>query len=104
MVKRHPITEEKPDISGVSVNDDIIVALIETPTTGFRWHLEVSPNLVVLSESFDPMGQAVGGSGLRHVTFHAVAAGPAHINAKLWRSWEGDASAIRRLVFSFRID
>jgi len=84
-------------VINVSVAVPFIVALQENPTTGYRWDFEADPGLEITasSYSFDP-GGGIGGGGVRQVIARADRAGSFMLRGKLWRSWAGDASIIKR--------
>jgi len=89
--------------SSVEANpgDRIIVALEESPTSGFRWELDPLDQDVLELESSDFIpadASHLGGDGMREVSFRVKKAGSAHIALKLWRDWEGEASVTRRFA------
>jgi inhibitor of cysteine peptidase len=104
MTQRHVITADVSHPIDLTVGDFAVVELVENPTTGFRWHIETAPQLVLLGSEWTVVSSgAVGASGVRRFTFRADAAGTARVYAKLWRSWVGDSSVIRRHSFVFSI-
>jgi inhibitor of cysteine peptidase len=87
------------------VGDELVVRLPETPGTGFRWHIDVSPvNLALRQDAFDPSGSGVGGQGTRTFEFHAQTAGTTVLGLKRWREWEGDASVAERFDATIHVD
>jgi inhibitor of cysteine peptidase len=80
------------------VGDELVVRLPETPSTGYRWTVDVSPvNATLDHDSFDPAkGGGVGGQGTRTFEFRVTASGDAHLGLKRWRAWEGDKSVAER--------
>lgn len=86
--------------------DALVVRLRENPTTGYRWTLdEVDGDAVTLErDDFETSeGAGVGSGGRRIFTFSAVGPGSASIALKLWRRWEGDASARERVRLNIRV-
>jgi inhibitor of cysteine peptidase len=75
----------------------IEVTLPENPTTGYRWAVEsIDASILQLRNSAYSMnpGVGIGGGGARTMTFHATSVGKTNLMLKLWREWEGDATAI----------
>jgi inhibitor of cysteine peptidase len=86
--------------------DALVVRLRENPTTGYRWALdELDGDAVTLGgDDFEASeGAGVGSGGRRIFTFSAVGPGSASIALKLWRRWEGDASARERVRLNVRV-
>lgn len=97
-----PITLEQTE-SGTSVEvrrgDEIVVRLEENPTTGFRWAVdEINEQVLELQDSSyqQQPGGGMGGGGQRRLTFRAKSSGSSPLRLKLWREWEGDATADAR--------
>jgi inhibitor of cysteine peptidase len=82
----------------VQTQDQILVRLEESPTTGYRWAVDqFDQNILVLQNSdFSPTSSGVGGGGNRTFSFTAQNAGTTSLNCKLWREWEGDSSVSSR--------
>ena len=82
----------------LKVGEQLTIALAENPSTGFLWQAEsVDPAILRAGEStFTPKAAKIGSSGLRRFPFDGVAPGSATLRAKLWRSWEGEASVAER--------
>ena len=84
--------------------DTLVVRLAETPSSGFRWAVEGSlpAPLISTSDTFLPSpDSAVGGGGIRELSFRASAAGSCELRLVLWRQWEGESSITNR--FSVRV-
>jgi inhibitor of cysteine peptidase len=84
----------------------IMLALEETPSTGYRWSTESSP--VGMMEVLEtrwvaPTGSAVGGAGTREIVLKAKSTGVIRLRLKLWREWQGEASVMRRCEFTFNV-
>jgi predicted secreted protein len=79
----------------VDVGQELVVRLEENRTTGFRWHLAVpEEGLVVDEDAFDadPSGRP-GAGGVRTFRLRATKPGTHRLGATLRRSWEaGDAA------------
>ncbi|QDQ29072.1 protease inhibitor I42 family protein [Chitinimonas arctica] len=78
--------------------------LDETPTTGYRWHLEFSERLMLLSSELALADlHPPGAGGRRRWVFQPQGSGEFFIQAKLWREWLGDASVISRYRLTVRV-
>jgi inhibitor of cysteine peptidase len=73
----------------ISVGDQLRVALPETPTAGFRWHVVAGSSLVyeVKDEGFTP-AKALGGAGTHNWTLTALKPGTATFEMSYGRAWE----------------
>ena len=73
--------------------DTVVVALDETPTSGYRWAVDsFEPAvLAVAGDEFTPSSSALGGGGVRRFRFDVVGAGPSRIRLVLRRSWDLDS-------------
>jgi inhibitor of cysteine peptidase len=80
------------------VGEVLELRLAENASTGYRWSLDdVNKAVLQLEDSgFEASGKAVGGGGRAFWKLRATDAGRAHLEAKQWRSWEGDRSIIGR--------
>ena len=80
--------------------DEIVLGLNENATTGYRWHVARSDGLdeKEAGEREDPKSPnpQVGSGGTRKFRFVAKDAGPARLELKHLREWEGDKSVIAR--------
>jgi predicted secreted protein len=78
----------------VDVGQELVVRLPENRTTGFRWHLALPDDGVVLDEDrfdVDTSGRP-GAGGVRIFRLRATTPGPHRLGATLRRSWvSGDA-------------
>jgi inhibitor of cysteine peptidase len=82
----------------VRVGDVILVSLLESPTSGYRWDVdELTPSLDRLGDEFvaEP-GSRLGGDGTRTFRFEAREPGTGGIALKRWRAWEGESSVRER--------
>ena len=80
----------------VDVGQELVVRLKENRTTGFRWHLALPGDAVVLDEDrfdADPSGRS-GAGGVHTFRLHATRPGAHRVGAMLQRSWgAGDAAS-----------
>jgi predicted secreted protein len=73
------------------------VRLAGNPTTGFLWEAKVDANaLELVSQGFEPAGEAVGAGGQEVFRFHALAAGETQIAFAYRRPWYREARETRR--------
>jgi predicted secreted protein len=88
----------------VSVGDEIVVRVPETPTTGYAWTVNaVDPELRLVESTFVAPGgngsePAPGAGGLRVIRLRAASAGEAGAELALKRPWESAPVE----TFSFR--
>jgi inhibitor of cysteine peptidase len=89
----------------VPAGGTVVIRLEENPTTGFRWAIDsVDQQVLKLqSDDYSGSGGGAGAGGLRTFTLGTVAAGTTHIQLKLWREWEGDASITQRFAATIRV-
>ncbi len=81
----------------IGVGEVFAVELEENPTTGYRWAFTADAGVDVVSSSYAVnAGGGVGGAGVRQFQFRAGTQGRFVIHGSLIRSWQGDASAIKR--------
>jgi inhibitor of cysteine peptidase len=82
-------------------DDNVMLSLRETPSTGYRWSVEAShPDVAsVQKDRRGAEGSGVGSSGTREFPIHATKSGTVVLTAKLKREWEGDDSTIKSLSF-----
>ena len=87
----------------VRVGEEVLICLVENPTTGFRWQLITSTSDVLRQQSdwFEGSeASRIGGGGRR--TFRLLALRPGSVEVSAWRGrrWErttpaGDSPMIR---------
>jgi predicted secreted protein len=85
----------------VSVGQELVVRLTENRTTGYRWHLALPEDGVVLDDdTFEPLtsGRA-GAGGVRTFRLHATKAGTHRLSATQRRAWESGGAAPPGLEF-----
>ena len=88
------------------LGDHILIRLSANGTTGFSWAIDTTDTtlLSLEREGYTPSaGGAIGSGGTAVFTFLAQRAGTAHLQLKYWRSWEGDASVVRRYTLTIQI-
>lgn len=84
-----------------SVGDVIVVCLPENPTTGYQWTFgEMHKGLLALQDTTFSPGAAIGSGGPKIFRLQVKQKGVVHVELKLWREWEGDASITRRFGFT----
>jgi len=79
----------------VALGEIIELRLPENRTTGFKWIIKSSgePVCGLLDDRFIAGEKTHGGGGTRQWRLRAVAAGTAHLELALSRSWEGQPPA-----------
>jgi inhibitor of cysteine peptidase len=88
----------------LAVGEPVILELEETPTTGYRWSLELDPELEVKSANHaQHADSAIGGGGVRRFVVAARTPGERVVRARLWREWGGEGSIIKRFEVSLRV-
>lgn len=89
----------------IPLDATIRVALPENPTTGYTWHMDTSPGMVILNESYvpyDSSGRLVGSGGTRVWEMRAVLPGIQDISGMYARPWESSAENLT--TFSLTLD
>jgi predicted secreted protein len=87
----------------IGVGEVFAGELEENPTTGYRWGFTADAGVDVVSSSYAVnAGGGVGGAGVRQFLFRAGTQGQFDVRGRLWRSWMGDASAIKRCEITVR--
>jgi inhibitor of cysteine peptidase len=76
--------------------DEIVVALDETPTSGYRWSVDSFDSAVL--ESVDDVYDApepgrVGGAGSHRFRFRVIGSGTSPIRLGLARAWDADSTS-----------
>lgn len=90
----------------VHTSDQVTLQLDENPSTGYLWAIDKTDNTVLVLQHSDytpTPGGALGSGGLRLFTFIAKNSGTVHLQLKLWRSFEGDSSIIRRYDVTIQV-
>jgi inhibitor of cysteine peptidase len=77
----------------VATGDSFALELPETPTTGFRWHLDTRLELVSSEFVSSAAGQP-GAGGVRRFVLKAASPGRYPLGAVLRRGWLGDSSRV----------
>jgi inhibitor of cysteine peptidase len=84
--------------------EEIIIALPENPTTGYRWAVETSGNaLAFTSADFAPATTAIGAGGKRTMRFIAQRPGTSTIHAQLRRAWDDPKAAINAYTVTIAV-
>jgi inhibitor of cysteine peptidase len=89
-------------VRAVQPGDNVVLSLPETPSTGYRWSIDVSHPDVASVEPGRRGATAggIGARGTREFPIRGTGKGTVMLNAKLWRDWEGENSTIKRLSFT----
>lgn len=88
------------------VGQSVLLQLVETPSTGYRWALEVShpETIEILATRWvAPAGSGVGAAGMREFHLRTKVPGEIRLSLKLWREWQGEASVTHRCEFILRV-
>jgi predicted secreted protein len=86
------------------VGERVAVCLNETPGTGYRWALEANPaKLSIVDSRYSASSSTPGSGGQQCFTLQADQPGDETVRFKLGRSWEGDASIVKRFGFKVSI-
>ena len=82
------------------VGDTILLAVLDDPTTGYRWELEpvTGVSIVLDVAGYEPSSGEAGSGGVATWLLSVAAAGTTAIALKRWRPWEGDASILNRFT------
>ncbi|MGE5764960.1 MAG: protease inhibitor I42 family protein [Mycobacterium leprae] len=73
----------------VSVGNEVIVQLPETPTTGYQWRPEVdSDALQIIGDQYEVVETPRGAPGLHVFAFRAIREGPTVLKLVRGRAWE----------------
>jgi inhibitor of cysteine peptidase len=99
-IKVIQLTEaEDGQVINMAQADRLNITLPENPTTGYRWEISgIDAAVLRLEKSTYALGPhgAPGGGGIRTISFQGLSPGTSSLVLKLWRSWVGDPSVIRR--------
>jgi predicted secreted protein len=73
--------------------DTIVVALDESPTSGYRWAVDaVEPTvLTAVGDEYTPSSSGLGGGGVHRFRFDVAGTGASRIRLALRRSWDPDS-------------
>lgn len=103
---RLDLTEESAGRSyPVAPGDLVVVRLAETPSSGYRWHLEAVDATVLApaGDVFRPDRAGLGGIGTRRFRFTAAGPGRVTVRLALRRGWEAGESATRRFEAAIHV-
>jgi inhibitor of cysteine peptidase len=75
----------------VRAGDELVVALPENPTTGYRWYPDVDTDALAQEEDHNegPVERR-GAPGTRYLAFRALRPGPTRLRLIKKRPWEAD--------------
>lgn len=82
----------------VTVGDELVLHLHETPTSGYRWTVEAFDETILAAreDSFTPPGSGpLGASGQRRLCFVVVGPGQTALRLALRRPWAPESVAER---------
>jgi inhibitor of cysteine peptidase len=80
------------------------VRLPEVPASGYRWQVLASAGVELVSSDYvHPAESAVGGGGTRVVTLRAVRRSSAPLEFVLKHPWEGEESAVDKVLFTIDV-
>ena len=83
---------ETPEVQ-ITAGTFLVLALPGNPSTGFQWHVSVTPELLqTVSESYTPRNtdsRIAGAGGTANYVFSAIQSGTCTITARYFRPWEG---------------
>jgi len=83
------------------VGEDLTVVLGENPTTGYRWHADIDPAALQLTDdSYLGPTEPRGAGGTRRLVFRVLRPGPIHLRVVKRRPWEDTVAE----EFGFDID
>ncbi|MCK5120616.1 MAG: protease inhibitor I42 family protein [Methylococcales bacterium] len=95
-VQKIILTEaQNGNLVSATIDDSIILKLPENPTTGYRWELQTSDNLVKVADDFVSALDGIGAGGERRLHFLVQTIGVARIEAVLRRNWEASIAPQR---------
>lgn len=82
----------------VRLGDLVCLSLAENPTTGYRWDIEETSNILELQQ--DTYGSQVpaqlGRPSTRVFVFRVAGAGLVKLRLRRWRPWQGESSIEER--------
>ncbi len=88
-----------------SPGDEIVVALAENATTGYRWHVDRAEAVLrLVSDGYrqaavtSDAAPVFGRGGVREFRFEVTGPGAATLSLKHWKEWEGDTSVTQRVT------
>lgn len=78
--------------------DALIIEVVETPTSGFRWSTNASPMMLdaIRDDYRPPSDTVIGGAGIRRFVFAAARAGSGVLRFGLSRPWQPMSPADER--------
>jgi len=88
----------------VAPHDRVIIHIEETPTTGYRWTVDLSDDvLTVDSDDFRAtVGGMPGAAGERTVVLRTTRPGRSTVTLRLAREWEAEPARTVRLDIAIR--
>jgi len=91
--------------ASINVGDSISIRLKENPTTGFKWEVTSTPDLLSAtgSQYYPPISQLAGAGGERTFTFKGTKAGQGAAVLSYRRSWEADKPAAKTYTLTVTV-
>jgi len=83
----------------LSMNSTLRVVLEENPSTGYMWEVEDNNSSclqMISSNYFAKNNMIMGAGGIVAFNFKSLKPGRCPLSLKLWRSWEGEDSIVKR--------
>ena len=81
------------------VGDELVLQLVENPTTGYRWQADSGLQPSAREDHFEPAAGATGAGGVRTLRFFLSSPGSLYLAFCLRRPWEGAGQAVERVVY-----
>lgn len=86
------------------VGDELVIQLVENPTSGYRWQPDSGLQLSAREDLFEPTAGASGAGGVRTLRFFLTSPGRLDLAFSLRRSWEGEGQALQRVVYHLEVE
>lgn len=81
------------------VGDELVLQLVENPTTGYRWQPDSELQLPAREDHYVPAAGATGAGGVRTLRLLLSSPGSFDLAFSLRRPWEGEGQALERVVY-----
>ncbi len=91
-----------------AVGDSIVIRLVENPSTGYTWQVNLSAGLEEQADSYIEPSVApgvVGAAGTREITVAVTAAGSQSIEGRYVRPWEDESTpAVQTVSLTIEVE